>query len=131
MSFNKLALITLLASILTLAGCGSADPVLNFTNSPVVASADKKNMDDIKRGIILAGSRIGWQMRLLKPGTIIATSFRRGRMAKVEITYTTSTYSITYKDSSNLQYDGSTIHGTYNKWVTHLHRSIRANLSKM
>lgn len=131
MSFNKLALIALCASIFAFAGCGSGDPVQNFTNSPVVAPADKKNMKDIKRGIILAASRIGWQMQDVKPGTLIATSYRRGRMAKVEINYTTSTYSITYKDSSNLQYDGSTIHGTYNNWVTHLHSSIRANLSKM
>lgn len=131
MSFTKLTLIALFTSVFALAGCGNADPVLNFTNSPVVAPAGKKNMDDIKRGIILAGSRSGWQMQQVKPGTIIATIFLRGRMAKVAINYTTETYNITYKDSSNLNYQGGTIHGTYNKWVTELHNNIRTTLSKM
>ncbi len=131
MSFTKLALIALFASVFALAGCGNADPVLNFANSPIVASTGKKNMNDIKRGIILAGSRIGWQMQQVKPGSIVATLFRSGRMAKVEINYTADTYNITYKDSSNLNYQGGTIHGTYNKWVTKLHNNIRTTLSKM
>jgi len=131
MSFSRLTLIAFCASVFAFAGCGGGDPVQNFNNSPIVASGAKKNMQDVKRGIILAGSRIGWQMQQVKPGTMYATIFKRGSMAKVEINYTADTYSITYKDSSNLKYDGNVIHGTYNKWVTHLHRNIRDTLSKM
>jgi len=131
MSFSKLAPIALLLSIFAFAGCGSGDPVVNFSNSPIVAQSGKKNVEDVKRGIILSGSRIGWQMQDVKPGTLYATLFQRGRMAKVEINYTADTYSITYRDSSNLEYNNGVIHGTYNKWVTHLHRNIRATLSKL
>jgi NDP-sugar pyrophosphorylase family protein len=129
MPFKNLALVGIVTCAFVFAGCGSGDPVVNYENSPIVANSSIKNMKDVKRAIILSGARIGWQMQDVKPGLINATMFSRGHMAKVEITYTTSSYNIKYKDSSNMKYDGQNIHGTYNKWVERLHRNIRAALS--
>jgi len=49
----------------------------------------------------------------------------------VDIAYDTKAFSITYKDSSNLQYDAakSEIHKNYNGWVQNLENGIRAQLN--
>jgi hypothetical protein len=112
-------------------GCGGGEMVLNYNNSPIVAKSGKKNMESIRRAILLAGARIGWQMKEKGNGQVTATKFSRGFMAQVNITYTTESYAITYKDSSNLKYNGQTIHPTYNKWVADLNSAIRTNLSHM
>lgn len=132
MSLKKLALIALFSGIFALmGGCGSGDPIVNYQNTPVVAKSGNKNLHDIKRAIVLAGSRIGWQMQPVRPGLIKATLFSQGFMAKVEINYSTEAYSIIYKDSSNLKYNGQTIHPTYNKWVSKLHKHIRNNIARL
>ena len=40
------------------------------------------------------------------------------------------TYSILYRDSNNLDYDGVNIHSNYNGWVQRLSAEINAQLSK-
>ena len=133
MLFKKLAALGVISLALlmgTLAGCGKFDPILNVNNAPI-EGAGSKTMNNVKRAIILAGSRIGWQMQTVSDGHVVATLFRAGHMAKVNINYTSESYSITYKDSSNLEYNGETILGTYNRWVEELHKAIRKNLARM
>lgn len=112
-----------------LVGCGRTDPVLNVRNAPIVAPAGTQNLQNIKRTIILAGTRTGWQMRASGPGLIVGTIFRGGHMAKVNVEYSADRYSIIYNDSSNLGYDGEGIHQTYNRWVTDLDKNIRKALA--
>ena len=45
-------------------------------------------------------------------------------MALVRIDHDTKTFSITYKDSRNLGYDGTLIRRNYNRWVRNLKQSI-------
>jgi len=52
-------------------------------------------------------------------------------MAQVDIKYSTIAYSITYKDSSNLKYDGTKIHSNYNGWIQNLDKAIKIQLSTM
>ena len=131
MPVNKIALFALSISIFAFAGCGDGDMVLNYNNSPIVAKSSQKNIKSIRRAIILGGTRVGWQMKEKGNGQVVATKFSRGLMAQVNIKYTTETYAITYKDSSNLKYNGQTIHPTYNKWVADLNSAIKTNLSQM
>jgi hypothetical protein len=49
----------------------------------------------------------------------------------MEIKYDTKQYSIAYKDSQGLQYDGAQIHKTYNGWVQRLDGRIKAQLSQL
>ena len=51
--------------------------------------------------------------------------------AIVEIPYTTKTYSIIYKDSTNLKYDAEkqTIHENYRGWIQNLDNAIKSRLS--
>ena len=131
MSFKRFALVTLITSMFIFIGCGNANPVLNYQNSPIKSSSGAKNLKDVRRAIILTGTRIGWQMQEASSGYIIATTFRGGHMAKVDIRYTAETFSIQYKDSSNLNYDGTNIHKTYNKWVKRLHNNIRSAIGRL
>jgi hypothetical protein len=52
-------------------------------------------------------------------------------MAMVNVKYDTKTYSITYKDSSNLDYTGDSIHKNYNGWVTNLDHGIQSQLKNL
>ena len=56
---------------------------------------------------------------------------RTGNVAEVDIAYTTTTYSINYKDSRGLDYDGSNIHSNYNGWVQKLDRAIARQLATL
>ncbi len=117
-------------SMVMLWGCGQSSPVQNYANTPISAESGHKNLKQIEKDIKLAGVATGWQIQTVKPGHFVATLFRSGHMAKVNIYYTANQYSIKYKDSSNLQYDGTNIASKYNDWVKKLHNKIRERLSK-
>lgn len=120
-------LVTVLA-MAVVAGCAGA-PVYNVSGSPVNANSGKASLDDIGKAIKTAGINLGWQMRDVKPGHIVGTLNLRSHQAVVDVTYNTKSYDIAYKDSSNLNYNGSTIHKNYNSWVQNLDRNIQAQLS--
>ena len=64
------------------------------------------------------------------PGVVSGTLFLRKHEARIEIPYSTTKYSITYKSSVNLDEsaDGQ-IHKNYNGWIQNLNRGITAQLS--
>jgi len=132
MLFKNLAIATLFASVFIVIGCGSATRLLNIQNTPVTTSSGKtSNTENVRRVIILAGTRVGWQMQDAGLGHIVATIFQSGHMAKVDINYSGNSYNILYKDSNNLSYNGTTIHKTYNRWVKRLDRNIRSGLANL
>lgn len=131
MSIRTLSIIAVCAGAIIFAGCGRTNPVMNIEGSPIAVSSGKTNMDKVKGAIMSAGTRLGWQMKPVANGHMVATLFQRGHMAQVDIKYTTESYSITYKDSSNLHYDGANIHRNYNNWVNNLDRNIRAALAPL
>ncbi len=123
------ALITLVGVLaLVLVGCRT-NPVYNVSGAPVTTSTRNYSMGDVRGAILQAGTSLGWQMKVVKPGLIVGTLYVRDHMAKVEIPYDRNTYSILYRDSSNLDYDGFNIHGNYNSWVQNLSAAINSRLS--
>jgi len=70
------------------------------------------------------GLKAKWIFEKVKPGEIVATLFQRQIMVKVTIAYDTKKYTITYKDSSNFNHDGTRIHTSYGKWVGALKMNI-------
>jgi hypothetical protein len=67
---------------------------------------------------------VKWICEKARDGEIVATLFDRSYMVKVTIAYDTEKYQITYKDSANLKYNGSTIHRSYERWVGALKMNI-------
>lgn len=115
------------ALLLILAGC-VGNPVLNIENAPIQVSA-KHNSTDIKKAIMRAGAGLGWVIKEKSPGHLVGTIFLRKHTASVDIKYTGKAYSITYKNSENLNYDGTNIHKNYNGWVRNLNHRIQSELS--
>ena len=77
--------------------------------------------------IIEATSARSWSPVLEAPGVITATINVRGRhFAKIEIPFSSSSYSLLYVSSDNLDYNAKrqTIHRNYNNWVLKLSGTI-------
>ena len=123
-----LVLIGLLA--LALVGCRS-NPVHNVEGTPISTSTSGYSLREVRDAIQQAGVSLGWQMQDIKPGLIVGTLYLRDHMAQVEIPYSRSSYSILYKDSQNLNYDGANIHSNYNGWIQRLNGAINAQLSRL
>ena len=123
-----LVLIGLLA--LALVGCRS-NPVYNVEGTPISTNTSGYSLREVRDAIQQAGVSLGWQMQDIKPGLIVGTLYLRDHMAQVEIPYSRSSYSILYKDSQNLNYDGANIHSNYNGWIQRLNGAINAQLSRL
>ena len=108
-------------------GC-TTKPIYNVTNAPVAASKPNPSLDDVRAAIMRAGAGLGWQMQPTKPGHILGTLNLRSHQAIVDVNYTATNYSITYNNSSNLNYDGANIHNNYNGWIQNLDKGIRTQL---
>jgi len=128
-TFKKLAFIAMITLTLALIGCRTA-PVYNVTEAPVDVSSSA-TAKDVKKAIMVAGAGLGWQMKEVEPGHIVGSLFLRKHSAVVDIPYSTSSYSIIYKDSTELNYDGTNIHNNYNGWIQNLDRAIKASLSAL
>jgi hypothetical protein len=126
-------LIFLAVVMVVFVGCRTT-PIFNVkdaTLNPV--SGKEPALEDVTRAILTAATNSNpiWNMQVVKPGHIVATLHNRTHMAQVDINYTTKGYSITYKDSADLNYDAEkgTIHEGYNKWIQRLDSNIRVKLS--
>lgn len=112
-----------------LGGCRSAE-IYNVSGAHVVANK-AVSMEDVQKAIVRAGVALGWEMKPVEPGLILGTLHLRTHMAMVDIKYDTNTYSITYKDSTNLDYNGHNIHKNYNGWIQNLDNGIRSQLTSL
>ena len=126
MNFGKIVLV--LVMVMVVAGCTSR-PIVNVTDQPVVAMAGAQlTADQVRDSIVKAGVGLGWVMTPVSPGLISGRLALRDHVAIAEIRYSAATYSITHKDSTNLNYRDGQIHKNYNSWIENLDRDIRANL---
>jgi hypothetical protein len=113
-----------------IAGCTSR-PIYNVADAPVVTSGKAASMQDVQGAIIRAGSSLGWKMSPAEPGLVVGRLDLRTHTAIVNVRYDVKTYSITYKESVNLDADGTNIHKNYNGWIENLDRGIRSELLRV
>jgi len=123
MNRNFASWLVVFAAALLMAGCAIV-PILTVNSEPVVA-ARKVSAQDVEGAITRAGKGLGWQMVPKGSGQIEGTLFLRTHKAVVDITYDANAYSIKYKDSANLDYDGANIHRGYNRWIKSLDDAIK------
>ncbi len=119
-------IIFVLFSVLILAAC-KATPVYNVAQSHVPANLTAKQ---VEKNIIKALTQKGWQVKANANGVILAEIMVRTHIAKIEISFDASQYSINYVDSTNLKYNPQkkTIHKNYNNWVIYIDRLIQTGL---
>jgi len=111
-----------------LAACTS-QPIYNVKGAPVETPGGRPaTMAQVEQAIVRAGSQLGWKMQPVRPGLVVGTLNLRTHTAVVDVAYNTRTYDITYKDSKELNYDGTNIHRNYNGWIQNLDKGIRAQL---
>jgi hypothetical protein len=110
---------------LVIAGCRGGRQVLNV-GEPVVTSKANPSADDVAKAIIRAGINTNWRITEAGPGMLMGVRTDRAHSATVNITYTTTNYTITLKEST-LEREG-TVHREYNRWVQQLSQQIRSQL---
>jgi hypothetical protein len=113
------------ALALLVASCRTA-PVL----TPVIAIATDRAVTEVQvaDAIRKAGAGHGWVMVDSGPGRMTGTLDLRKHRAVVDISYSTTSVRIAYKDSVNLRYGNGDIHRSYNRWVNNLAESIKQQL---
>lgn len=123
---------SMLSLCLVLAACARTQPIYNVTEAHVITtSSDAPNLDQVRSAIITACREKEWIVDTAVDGLIVATAHVRQHTAVVDIRYSPTSYSITYKDSDTLLYDGEQIHRNYNKWVKLLAERIDLELNKI
>lgn len=119
-----------LVAMFVMIGCVA--PLKNITESAITTGSEKSaSLTDLGEAVVKAGGSLGWRMQRIKPGHIVGTLFLRSHMAAVDITFDEDTYSIMYKNSSNLNYDGKEIHRNYNGWIKRLDDAINREFSML
>ncbi|MBS8272790.1 hypothetical protein DYI21_04260 [Thalassospira tepidiphila] len=122
----KFAVVGLLT--LLVAACRTA-PVDNVTHHAFPAGTEKLSLAQIEESIIKAASDRDWIVTRQAEGELLATYSPRSHMAQVKIGFDHTEFSIVYADSTNLNYDGSSIHYNYNRWVNNLRQDILREVS--
>ncbi len=128
MKHNLIGVILLSFTALFLTGCPHQASVYNVHNASIVLGSNY-DLDDVKKAIVRAGGALGWSMEAVEPGRIVATLHLRRHMAQVDIPYSTSSYSILYRDSEQLHYSEEKIHSNYNGWIQRLELGINNQLT--
>lgn len=86
----------------------------------------------VAKSIRLGVAQRGWVVSRQDPGYMEATLNIRSHVAKVGITYDTSSIQIRYIDSTNLDYEVKKgvrrIHGNYLKWINNIVHDISVQL---
>ena len=129
MSVRIIRRIVFVVAAVFLSACAAPNTVHNVSDVPVVSNKANPTADDVRQAIVRAGAQLGWAMKPDRPGHILGTLTLRQHVAVVDIDYTPKSYSIKYKDSTNLNYDGTSIHRNYNGWIQNLDKAIRTQLN--
>ena len=99
--------------------------------SPYSATSPVKDISlkDMEKAILLACIQLKWKKcEVIELAHIEAVLHVRTHKLIVDITYSDKDYTIKYKDSTNLKYNGKKIHSAYQKWVLNLDKYIQTNL---
>jgi hypothetical protein len=119
-----------IAAFVLLTAFGPGTPVVNI-ESAAIPPSPAATMENIGKAILRGGQTLGWQITSMGPGRAEGVLVIRRHRAVIDITYDTSSFSIHYKDSVNLDYNAQerTIHSNYNGWIRNLEKAIRAQVS--
>lgn len=115
-----------------MAGCRGGGQIYNVKEATIATSTGKElTLEQVGKAIVDAGIGLRWIMVMTKPGHIVATQNARSHTAIVDIAYDTKTYSLTYKDSVNLNYNAEkqSIHKAYSDWIRNLDNAIKGRLA--
>ena len=129
--------VLLAVAAIAVAGC-RGEPIYSPTDVAYAPAATTTSgtltRTDYKNAIIRAGLRRGWRFEDAGAGHLIGNLAVRGKhFATVDVFYDKQAFTISYRDSRNLEYDPATrqIHQNYNTWVTNLQQDIQAEVTRL
>ncbi|MFV8782808.1 hypothetical protein ACNKU7_10340 [Microbulbifer sp. SA54] len=126
---RNISLVVLSSALL--AACTS-HPLMNVYDRTVPNRYDGQPQTSatVEKAIFTGCLDKGWVCREVTPGHIEASISVRKHRATADINYSEKSYSIAYKDSYLLDYNGrkNTIHRNYNRWINNLEQAISKNL---
>lgn len=123
----KLKIVLTAVIVTLLMGCKTTVPVRNFDNQVIAQYGNTpSSAKSVEKAIVRAAVSLGWKTSITSDEEIVATLDIRKHQLVVLITHDDKNFSIRYKDSVNLKYNGQKIHRQYINWVTNLIRSINA-----
>lgn len=131
-----------------------AVPIVPHDNIAIISGSGKTPSLGEVRGAIARGAAVhDWTISEVQPGELVASiNVRNKHYASVMIKYSETAYSVTYRDSTNLEYGLSgtnaaparrddfnsalpantpMIHPNYNRWVDTLIRDINLELRRL
>ena len=126
--FKKLSIVLLIAiiSITTYARTILLDNISPYSATSPIENTSLKDMEKAIRGACV---QLKWkECKVIEPDHIEATLNVRTHSLVVNIYYSDKEYTIIYKDSKNLKYNGKKIHSAYQKWILNLDKYIQTNL---
>jgi hypothetical protein len=123
-----LGLLLIVVVVAFAAGCSKT--MVNFSDQPLSMGNQNLTMEQVDKSIIVAGSKRGWVMTKAGEGHMIGTLNVRVHMVQVDVKYNTHSFTIAYRNSTNLDYNPQrgTIHRSYNTWITNLKNDIQATV---
>jgi hypothetical protein len=128
-----LRLVALAISLFALnAQAKNLEAIANFDNQPALTgSGQPASVQQIKQALTAGGAPRGWQVIQVAPGQFVATvNVRNKHTVSVDVLAAPGVFSIKYKTSVNMNYDGGQINPHYNKWVQMLAEDARKELAK-
>lgn len=124
-------------TIMLIVACSVTTVRLRDIDNAVISgfSGKPQSLTDVHDALIRAAAIKGWIIEDIKPGEAIGKIVVRGKHhVTIKITYSSEAISMTYMDSSNMDYqvrdDGAYIHLNYKKWVYELLRALRNELAQ-
>ena len=114
----------------------AAKPIMNLKDVSISVKGDGTSLtiQEVQAAIINGCRARRWSPGLDGEGMIRATiNVRSKHFAEIEIPFTSTSYSIIYVSSKNLDYNASRrkIHRNYNNWVVKLSATIDRELRKV
>jgi hypothetical protein len=115
-------------SVLSATACRTTK-LVDIPPAQVTTPGGHATADDVRKAIMRAGLNLGWTFAPGEDGHLIGTLKVRRHVLEVDIKYSESSYTVTYKDSKNLLYDGKNIHKKYYNWIQNLQEQINTELA--
>lgn len=122
---KRFSLAIALGALLSAGFAHALSPIEDVIDAPI---SGNPSMAAVKGAIEQAGAKRKWAMKSVAPGHIQAMQSSRGLMARVDIKFSRTSYSITYHSSDKLKYKDGKIHKRYNQWVANLSSDIQLAL---
>ena len=125
---NRILVWALLGLCIALGGCRTTIPMPDYGQQTIANYGQSQpDIKQVEQSIIKAAVSLGWQAHVVETGKVEATLNIRTHQLVVMIQYDETSYDIDYVDSTNLKYDGKSIHRQYANWVRNLMNRINAN----